>query len=317
MTKKKTRKEKFSALYAKIFNAKLSRKAKLQLAGVIALIILAIVLIVWNFEQKGFIYRLAVFLVDQEAVKAWIKSTGIWGPLAFIGLQIAQTVFSPIPGNIVGFVGGLIFGWWGVLLSTIGSTIGYAIVLVLVRKYGRSLVEKLISKELLDKFDYLATEKGSLVFFLIFLIPALPDDVVMCVAGLTKLPIQQLLFMAAVGRLPSVVVTNQLGNSIGNDKIGQAIILTILSLVVVGLCLWKRDLIMNLANARKEVLVARLTRFRDDIKNAFKRLFAKLPTPRKIAAKRAAKKAAKAAKLKTSEKSAKQVKNKSKKSLEK
>lgn len=278
-------KEKASTLYAKIFNAKLSTKGKVQLAAAILAIIALVWLGAWSFKSHGLIYDIVTFIVDQEAVKAWITSLGIWGPLAFILLQITQTVISPIPGNVVGFVGGLLFGWWGVLLSTIGSTIGYAIVLILVRRFGRDLVEKLISKELLDKFDYLATEKGSMIFFLIFLIPALPDDVVMCVAGLTKLPIRQLLFMAAVGRFPSVVVTNQLGNSISNDNIGQAIVLAVVSLIVVGLCLWKREAIMQLAGARRELLVARWHRFCADIKKAFKHLFVKLPNPRRKFAK--------------------------------
>ena len=274
-------KEKASTLYAKIFNAKLSTKGKIQLAAAILAIIALVWLGAWSFKSHGRIYDIATFIVNQEAVKAWITSLGIWGPLAFILLQITQTVISPIPGNVVGFVGGLLFGWWGVLLSTIGSTIGYAIVLILVRRFGRDLVEKLISKELLDKFDYLATEKGSMIFFLIFLIPALPDDVVMCIAGLTKLPIRQLLFMAAVGRFPSVVVTNQLGNSISNDNIGQAVVLAVVSLIVVGFCLWKREAIMQLAGARRELLVARWHRFCADIKKALKRLFAKLPNPRR------------------------------------
>ena len=278
-------KEKASTLYAKIFNAKLSTKGKIQLSAAILAIIALVWLGAWSFKSHGLIYDIATFIVNQEAVKAWITSLGIWGPLAFILLQITQTVISPIPGNVVGFVGGLLFGWWGVLLSTIGSTIGYAIVLILVRRFGRDLVEKLISKELLDKFDYLATEKGSMIFFLIFLIPALPDDVVMCIAGLTKLPIRQLLFMAAVGRFPSVVVTNQLGNSISNDNIGQAIVLAVVSLIVVGFCLWKREAIMQLAGARRELLVARWHRFCADIKKAFKHLFAKLPNPRRKLAK--------------------------------
>lgn len=278
-------KEKASALYAKIFNAKLSTKGKIQLAAAVLIIIALVWLGTWSFKSHGLIYDIATFIVDQEAVKAWITSLGIWGPLAFILLQITQTVISPIPGNVVGFVGGLLFGWWGVLLSTVGSTIGYAIVLILVRRFGRDLVEKLISKELLDKFDYLITEKGSMIFFLIFLIPALPDDVVMCIAGLTKLPIGQLLFMAAVGRFPSVVVTNQLGNSISNDNIGQAIVLAVVSLIVVGFCLWKREAIMQLTGARCELLVARWHRFCADIKKAFKRLFAKLPNPRRKFAK--------------------------------
>lgn len=280
MTKQKTNTKKKTNFLVKIFNVRLSRKAKVQLVLAILAIVAVIVLGVWSFCSHGLIYDIASFLLNQEAVQTWITSLGIWGPFAFIALQITQTVISPIPGNIVGFAGGLLFGWWGVLLSTLGSTIGYAIVLLLVRRFGRTLVEKLISKELLDKFDYLTKEKGLAVFFLIFLIPALPDDVVMCIAGLTNIPISQLLFMAVVGRLPSVVVTNQLGNSIGNEEIGQAIILSIISLIIVGLCLWKKDAIMRTTTLRRELIVARLKRFRADIKQAFARLFAKIRTPR-------------------------------------
>ncbi len=228
----------------KIFNTRLSAKAKPQLAAIIAAIVIAVVLITRNIQNKGFLYDLIQFLADKEQVNAWVLSMGIFAPLAFIGLQILQTVISPIPGNVVGFAGGFLFGWWGVILSTIGSTIGYAIVLKLVRKYGRRLVEKLISPDLMKKFDYLANEKGGFIFFLIFLIPALPDDVVMCIAGLTKLPINQLLFSAAVGRLPSVVITNQFGASISDGDIPQVILLTIISLAIVGLCIWKREAIM-------------------------------------------------------------------------
>ena len=81
-------KEKASAIYAKIFNAKLSTKGKIQLAAAILAIIALVWLGVWSFKSHGLIYDIVTFIVDQEAVKAWITSLGIWGPLAFILLQI-------------------------------------------------------------------------------------------------------------------------------------------------------------------------------------------------------------------------------------
>ena len=232
--------------YSKVFNINLTLRTKLQILLFIAAIISLFVVGIISYDQHGFIYKLAKLLVDRERMEQVIASVGVFGPLLYIALQIIQTIISPIPGNVVGFVGGYFFGWWGVLLTEIGCLIGYYIVLALTKRFGRAFVEKLVSVDLLKKFDYLVKESGALVFFLIFLIPALPDDVVMYIAGLTKMPIQFILALAAIGRFPSVVITNQLGNSISSQNLVEAIVLAIFSLSVVGLCIWKRKVIMRL-----------------------------------------------------------------------
>jgi uncharacterized membrane protein YdjX (TVP38/TMEM64 family) len=49
------------------------------------------------------------------------------------------------------------------------------------------------------------------VVFLVFLLPFLPDDAVCFVAGLTTLPLLELIVLALVGRLPGVFVANWIG----------------------------------------------------------------------------------------------------------
>src|SRR5690606_25757833 len=41
--------------------------------------------------------------------------------LAFIGLQVAQVVVAPIPGQLVGLVAGYLFGFWLGLALTMGG----------------------------------------------------------------------------------------------------------------------------------------------------------------------------------------------------
>ena len=232
--------------YSKVFNINLTLKAKLQIVLFIAAVMLLFVWGVVSYDQRGFIYELVKFLGDKKRIEQTIGESGIFGPLIFIALQIIQTVISPIPGNVVGFAGGYLFGWWGILLTEIGCILGYLIVLKLTKRFGRAFVERLVSPDLLKKFDYLIAESGTWVLFLIFLIPALPDDVVIYIAGLTKIPISTTLFLATVGRFPSVVITNQLANSISNQNLIEAIVLAITSLAVVGVCIWKREIILNL-----------------------------------------------------------------------
>ncbi len=229
----------------KIFKKKFSKKAKIQIAVGSAVILALIIAIIVDINLRGPLYNFGVFLADRERVSEFISSAGIWAPIVYILMQIAQTVLAPIPGGVVGLVGGFLFGWWGILWTLIGSTIGYWIVLWLSRRLGRPFVEKVVSKELMAKFDYLANDRGPLVFFLIFLIPGLPDDIVMYIAGLSQISLRKLLAMATVGRLPSMIGTNMIGHSVGNADIRSTIIITTICVLILVFVAMKRNAIMK------------------------------------------------------------------------
>jgi uncharacterized membrane protein YdjX (TVP38/TMEM64 family) len=96
----------------------------------------------------------------------------------------SQVLVAPTPGQVTGLVGGYLFGpLWGLVYTIVGATIGFTLVLVLARKLGQPFVERLVSAKALERFDYLAQGRGVVVLFLIFLLPAFPDDVVSLVAG--------------------------------------------------------------------------------------------------------------------------------------
>ena len=213
----------------KIFKKKFSKKAKIQIAVGSAVILALIVALVIDINLHGPIYNFGIFLADRERVSEAITSAGIWAPIIYILLQIAQTVLAPIPGGVVGLVGGFLFGWWGIIWTIIGSTIGYWIVLWLS----------------MNKFDYLANDRGPLVFFLIFLIPGLPDDIVMYIAGLSQISLRKLLVMATVGRIPSMIGTNMIGHSVGNSDITATIVITTVCVLILVIVAMKRDAIMT------------------------------------------------------------------------
>lgn len=224
-----------------IFKQRLSRKLKLQITLVCVAIAILIALLIVDIIVHGPITHL---LTNKEDVVTFVRSLGVFGLMAFVFLQIVQTVAAPIPGNIVGAVGGYLFGWWGIFWTLIGSSLGFLIVFWLSRRFGRTLVEKIIKKQSLDKFDYLTQEKGSSIFFLIFLIPGLPDDIVCYIAGLTTIPIKKLLALAIIGRLPSVIMTNMFGAGIGEESIVPVVVVATISAVVLAIIAIKREAIM-------------------------------------------------------------------------
>ena len=225
-----------------IFKSNFSRQTKLKITVIAAVILLVVIYTFWDVCTHG---PLTSLLSNKDAIIAWVNSHGILGPLFFIGLQILQTVLAPIPGNVVGGVGGFLFSWWGILWTTIGTAIGGFIVFWLSRKLGRPLVEKIVKKDALDKFDFLLSDNTSFLFFIIFLIPGLPDDIVCYLAGLTNISIKKLTALFVIGRLPAIVVTNYIGSGIGEANLAPVIVVSIIVAIILALILWQREKIIN------------------------------------------------------------------------
>jgi len=174
----------------------------------VALLILAALLaplILWQDQIR------AVFM-EPERLTAAVRRAGPWAPLAFIGLYVAQTIAAPIPGQALNFAAGYLFGLVpGVLYSWLGLMLGSIAALLLARYLGRPLVRRLVAPAALEKMDHLAENRGLVFFFLVFLIPGLPDDIACFAAGLTSLPLLTLIAVSAIARLPSVVASVWLG----------------------------------------------------------------------------------------------------------
>ncbi len=147
------------------------------------------------------------FLADQERVRAWIEGFGVWGPLALIAMIIVQTVLSVSPVSLLAVVGAYVFGFWqGVLYAFIGLAIGSTLCMILGRRFGRPLVDRLIDPKSMATFDRFTEKRGPVFFFIIFVMPWVPDDLACYAIGLSHLSLKLMIPLAAFGRMPSVIV---------------------------------------------------------------------------------------------------------------
>lgn len=238
-----------------IFKRRLSKKLKIELALAAVAVVAIIAYVIWDITTSG---PFTSLLTDRDRLESLLENLGIFAPLGFIILQILQTVLAPIPGNAVGLLGGYLFGAWSILWTLIGAGIGCWIVFYVSRRFGRGLVEKVVKKDALDKFDFLITgqkdykesknekapNRAVVIFFLIFLIPGLPDDIVCYIAGLTEIPIKTLMALVIIGRLPTVVVTSYLGQGIGAGALGPVFAIAAVIAVALALIYWKQDKIL-------------------------------------------------------------------------
>ncbi len=173
-----------------------------------------------------------IFL-DKERAREFLESLGPGAFLGFILLQVTQVVFAPIPGEVSGILGGYFFGvLWGIVLSTIGLTIGSYIAFALSRHFGRPLVEKLVDKAILDRFDYVLHKKGLVVIFLLFLLPGFPKDYLCLILGLGHLTTLEFLTVSTVGRVFGTVLLTLGGGYIRCEQYGRLYILIGIAIVV-------------------------------------------------------------------------------------
>lgn len=176
-----------------------------------------------------------------EDLRDLVSAAGAWGPLVFIALQIVQVLIAPIPGQVTGLVGGLLFGTWlGLLYTTIGATIGFTLVFVLARRLGRPFVERFVGRPTLDRLDYLSGRTGTLLLFVIYLLPAFPDDVISFAAGLTRIPLRTLIFVSLAGRLPGYFALAAAGNGLTYENLNPIIVVGALALLIGAFAYWKR-----------------------------------------------------------------------------
>lgn len=167
---------------------------------------LLVAFVVWQWPQIKHLFS------NPQDIRTYISSFGIWAPLIFTGLYVFQIIVAPIPGTLMNFSGGLLFGWWtGVFYSWISCVVGAAISISVMRAFGRSLMRMFISEEKLDKFDKYVRSRGWVYLFLLYIVPNPIGDTVNYMAALSDIKLWKLLVMVAIGRVPSLIVGSWLG----------------------------------------------------------------------------------------------------------
>ena len=161
-------------------------------------------------------------------IRTWIEGWGTAAPLIFMGVQAIQVIVFAIPGEFVQIAGGYLFGGWlSILLSLSGILVGSTVAFFLSRLLGRPFVAAVVPKAQLERVEKLLESRSSqVVFFLLFLIPGIPKDILCYIAGVTPMSFLFFLGISTVGRLPGIIGSSVIG---GAARSGRWVALGILS----------------------------------------------------------------------------------------
>jgi len=182
------------------------------------LVIVLIFLLYYYREVYELVREMIRFFSSRKRLNAYVASYGSYAPAVFIGLQILQVLFAPIPGELTGFIGGYLFGvGLGFVYSTIGLTLGSLIAFTIARYFGMPFVRKFVGQEIMPKFDYLMEHKGAFFSFIFFLVPGTPKDYFCYLLGLSPMHVVTFMIISTIGRLPGTLLLTMQGQAVQSE----------------------------------------------------------------------------------------------------
>lgn len=221
----------FFFLYGKVAGGFIERyRALYNVLITVAISILSAVSIIFQLNDKSFVYRLTMLTMILLAIVAFLlyvlKVSGFWekvdsvedmrefvastnsfAELFFVFLQVLQVIILPIPGIISTGAGVALFGpLKGALLSFAGIMIGSLTGFFIGRFLGYKAAKWLVGDGL-DKALQTVKGKDRVVLSFMFLFPFFPDDILCFVAGMSSMSVLFFTVMITITRAISVFFT--------------------------------------------------------------------------------------------------------------
>ena len=191
-------------------------------------------------------YDFYIFFVDKQKAITFVNSFHPYDEVVFILLQILQVVVAHIPGEVTGLIGGYLYGpILGTVYSTIGLTIGSWIAFIIARFFGMPLVERVVTSDVLKKFDHFMEHRGILVSFFLFLIPGFPKDCLCYIMGVSHMPTWIFIVISTIGRLLGTVMLTMTGSCVRNGQYHALFIIIGVSTVVFAAAYFHRDKLLE------------------------------------------------------------------------
>lgn len=193
--------------------------------------IFAVLLIILLFILSSLFIKQNLNLVSNAISKSFL------GVLVYIIILAISIIFAPVSAIPLMPIAAAVWGWiFAAILAVIGWTLGSVIAFTIAKKYGKPLVQKLISLKRLEKTEKLIPE-GNIFFLVVFLTAIMPLDGLSYVLGLfTKIRIKTYALATFIGLIPFCFIFSYLGTlPIIYQLIGFTLAVIVLMLMLIHL----------------------------------------------------------------------------------
>ena len=217
-------------------NPKEKTKKRVKFAG---LILLAAAILAATIAVIPWLWRIGSAESEEgkatlAAIKQYTNDIGFWKYPLMLFLQILQIVVAIIPGGPMQILMGFIFDkGMGLLLSLLGIVIATWIIIWGVRKWGMKFARLFVGEEQLEKLSHFgSSRKRKTLLFILFLVPGTPKDVFTYFAPFLDMKPLVLTVIVTVARLPALICSVYIGDSLADGNFITSIIIFAVSAVL-------------------------------------------------------------------------------------
>ena len=115
--------------------------------------------------------------IDQDNLRMTVASAGLFGPVIFFLLETVYVTFTPLLNTAIYITSGYLFGGTGgFIINFLSTACGLFLIVFLVKKFGRPLLKRFVSKSFYDRFDVLTQKVGPVLLLVVYVLPFTPDD---------------------------------------------------------------------------------------------------------------------------------------------
>ncbi len=222
------------------------RNKFLLVAGLILLeiviIIMALVMDRYYGGEKGVELRATL-----QSYQETLSGFGFWSYPVMVLVQILQMLLALIPGGPLAFLLGFMFGTvGGAIVGTIGNIIGTAMIVWGVNRFGMKFVNMFCNSKGFEKLKFLHDpKKRDMLIFVLFLIPGTPKDLITFFAPFTKAKPSRIVTLATVGRLPALILSTSIGDTLSAGDIWTTVILISVTMLIAIVGILLKDKVMG------------------------------------------------------------------------
>ena len=181
----------------------------MRASSLLKLVVLAAGVLAIAWFGRGFAQRLPEFVT-------WVRSLGVWGPVAFIaGYGVAAVVLAP--AFLLTIAAGAIWGVrLGIVYVTVGATLGAILAFVAARYFVRGLVEHYVVRHpRLAAIDRAVEAEGFRLVFLLRLSPVVSYVLLNYVLGISRVRFREYV-AGTMGMLPTIIAYVYAGRVAGD-----------------------------------------------------------------------------------------------------
>ena len=175
--------------------------------------------------------------IDREWLRSIVDQTGIWGIGVFLVIEYFYIIFVPIFNTTIHLAAGYIFGGnLGWVLNFITTTAGLFTIILLVKKFGRPLIEKIVPRQIVNRYDKVARRFGPLALFIIYVLPGFPDDEMTYLIAASPVKFSRFILPVLLGNVTKAAISyiGDEGSSGFDLAIGSRIVVLVVGLILIG-----------------------------------------------------------------------------------